>query len=82
MVSYSHRGTKSICRKAKFNFSQGLCHHGSHCYVELASTWGKLEERVYREKKKPYLKCRFYQITSRPRSRTFTDNVESLECRM
>lgn len=63
---------------AEFNFGKGLWHHGGHCYGEV----GKLEDRVSREKKKPYFKPRFHQITSRPRSRTFTENVESWVCQL
>lgn len=46
----------------------------------LVSRLGKLKERVSRERYKPYLKPRIHQVTSRPGSRTLTENVESWVC--
>lgn len=80
MVSYSHGVTKSISRKAKFSLGQRLCHHGGHCFAVLASRLGKLKERVSRERKKPDFQPRIHQITSRPESRTITENGESRVC--
>lgn len=82
MVSHSNRGTKSISRKAKFKFGQGLCHHGGHCYAELAARLSKLEERVSRERKKPHLKLGFLQLIRRRRPRAFLANVESYVCHL
>lgn len=82
MVSHLNRGIKSIRRKAKFKFGQGLCHHGGHYYAGLPARLDKLEERVSRERKKPHLKFGFLQLTRRPRSRTFLANVESQVCHL
>ena len=81
MVRHSNKGTKSISRKA-LRFGQGLCHHGGHCYGQLAARLSKLEERVSRERKKPHLKLGFLQLIRRRRPRAFLVNVDSHVCHL